>query len=55
MKRYTLKVEVDHGHTENIWSGNEMSEAIHFESIGIKHWGREAVWICDNLQEVMVG
>ena len=55
MKRYTLKVEVDHGHTENIWSGNDINEAHHYESIGIKHWGREAVWICDNLQEVMCG
>ena len=55
MKRYTLKVEVDHGHTETIWSGDDINEAHHYESIGIKHWGREAVWICDNLQEVMHG
>ncbi|MDB4378327.1 hypothetical protein N9Z41_01015 [bacterium] len=54
MKRYTLKV--DNGNVfENIWSGDEMSDALHYEAIAIKHWGRDAVWICDNLQEIMVG
>ena len=43
--RYTLRVNC----------GNEMSEAIHFEDIAIKHWGKDNVWICDNLQEIMVG
>jgi len=55
MKQYTLKVDIDHGHTENIWSGNEMSDAIHYEAIAIKHWGRDAVWICNNMDEIAVG
>ena len=53
--RYTLKVDDGNGQIENIWSGNEMSEAIHFEAIAIKIWGKDSVWICDNLQEIMVG
>ena len=54
MKRYTLKV--DNGdNIENIWAGNEMSDAIHYEAIAIKYWGKENVWVCDNLQEVMCG
>ena len=55
MKQYTLKVDIDHGHTENIWSGNEMSDAIHYEAIAIKHWGSDAVWICNNMDEIAVG
>ncbi len=55
MKMYTLKVEIDHGHIENIWSGNEMSDAIHYEAIAIKQWGRDAVWICNNMDEITVG
>ena len=32
---YTVKVEVDQRtwYIENIWSGNEMSDAIHYEAI----------------------
>ena len=55
LKMYTLKVEIDHGHIENIWSGNEMSDAIHYEAIAIKHWGSDAVWICNNMDEITVG
>ena len=54
MKMYTLKVDNEDG-IENIWSGNEMSDAIHYEAIAIKHWGREAVWICNNMDEIAVG
>ena len=54
MKLYTLKV--DNGdNIENIWSGNEMSDAIHYEAIAIKHWGSDAVWICNNMDEIAVG
>ncbi len=54
MKLYTLKV--DNGdNIENIWSGNEMSDAIHYEDIAVKHWGRDAVWICNNMDEIAVG
>ena len=54
MKRYTLKV--DNGNNiENIWSGNKMSDAILVEEVAIKHWGKDIVWLCDNMQEITVG
>ena len=53
--RYTLRVNGGNGQIENIWSGNEMSEAIHFEAIAIKHWGRDNVWIADAVTEISVG
>ena len=55
MNQYTLKVQVEHGHIEKIWSGNEMSEAIHYKGIAVKRWGKENVWVCDNIQEVICG
>ena len=55
MKRFTLRVNCGNGQVENIWSGNEMSEARRLEAIAIKHWGTDDVWICDNLQEILVG
>tara|TARA_R110000822_G_scaffold4093_3_gene17500 strand:+ start:1238 stop:1405 length:168 start_codon:yes stop_codon:yes gene_type:complete len=55
MKRFTLRVNCGNGQVENIWSGNEMSEARRLEAIAIKHWGKVDVWICDNLQEILVG
>ena len=55
MKRYTLKVDNGDG-IENIWSGDEMSKAIHYEAIAQQHWGEYGdVWICDNMQELTVG
>ncbi len=54
MKMYTLKI--DNGDSiENIWSGDDMSKAMHYEAIAIKHWGSEAVWICNNMDEIAVG
>jgi len=53
--RYTLRVNCGNGQIENIWSGNAMSEAIHFEAIAIKHWGRDNVWIADAVTEILVG
>ncbi len=54
MKRYTLKV--DNGdNMENIWSGDEYKDALHYEAIAIKHWGKDVVWICDNMDEIAVG
>ena len=53
--RYTLRVNCGNGQIENIWSGDEMSEAIHFEAIAIKHWGKDNVWIADTLTEISVG
>ena len=55
MKRYTLKVDNGDG-TENIWSGDDMSIAIHYVAIAQKHWGAFGeVWICDNMDEIAVG
>jgi hypothetical protein len=54
MKRYTLRVNCVEV-CRDIWSGDEMSEAIRLEAIAIKQWGKDNVWICDNLQEMMVG
>jgi hypothetical protein len=53
--RYTLRVNCGDGHIENIWSGDEMSEAIRLEDIAIKHWGRDNVWIADAVTEILVG
>ena len=55
MKRYTLKV--DNGENiENIWSGDDLSRAIHYETIAKQAWLTYAeVWICDNMQELTVG
>tara|TARA_B110000037_G_scaffold189553_1_gene221860 strand:- start:425 stop:589 length:165 start_codon:yes stop_codon:yes gene_type:complete len=54
MERYTLKVDNGDG-IENIWSGDDMSKAMHYEAIAQKHWGSDAVWVCDNLNELIVG
>jgi hypothetical protein len=53
--RYTLRVHGSNGQIENIWSGNEMSEAIRLEAIAIKHWGKDNVWIADSVTEISVG
>jgi hypothetical protein len=49
--RYTLRVHCGNGQIENIWSGMEMSEAIHYEAIAIKHWGEDNVWYKCGIQE----
>ena len=55
MKRYTVKVDSGNG-SENIWSGDDLSRAIHYEAIAQKAWGEIGeVWICDNLNELIVG
>ena len=57
MKRYTLKVDNGNG-VENIWLGNEMSDAIHYETIAEQQFGKSGgamIWICDNMQELTVG
>ena len=53
--RYTLRVNGGNGQIENIWSGDEMSEAIRLEDIAIKHWGKDNVWIADSVTEISVG
>ena len=56
MKQYTLKVSNDNeGWVENIWSGNDIDKAHQYEKLAIKHWGKDNVWICDNIQEIAVG
>jgi len=51
MKLYTLKV--DNGdNIENIWSGNDINKALHYEAIAqtVLEFGRlDAVWICNNM------
>ena len=54
MKLYTLKVDNGDG-IENIWSGDYLETALHYEDIAVKHWGRDAVWICNNMDEIAVG
>lgn len=54
MSRYTLRVHYG-GQIKNIWFGSKLSEAIRQEDIAIKRWGKDNVWICDNLEEMMVG
>jgi|TARA_B110000259_G_scaffold94881_1_gene109859 hypothetical protein len=55
MKRYTLKV--DNGdRIENIWSGDDLETALHYEDIAKQAWLTYAeVWVCDNMQELTVG
>ena len=55
MSRFTLRVNCGNGQIENIWSGNEMSEAIRLEDIAINHWGKDNVWIVDVVTEISVG
>ena len=55
MKLYTLKVDNGDG-IENIWSGDDMSKALHYEAIAKQHWGEHGeVWICNNMDEIAVG
>tara|TARA_R110000772_G_scaffold4153_3_gene14646 strand:- start:257 stop:505 length:249 start_codon:yes stop_codon:yes gene_type:complete len=55
MRRYTVKVDSGNG-IENLWSGDDMSKAIRYETIAQQAWGSFAeVWICDNMQELTVG
>ena len=56
MKRYTLKVSNDNsGQIENIWTGDDINDVLHYKKNAVAYWGRENVWIWDNLQEIMVG
>ena len=55
MKLYTLKVANDNG-IENIWSGDYLESALHYEAIAKQHWGKHGeVWICNNMDEIAVG
>ena len=57
MKLYTLKVDNGNG-VENIWSGDDMSKAMHYEAIAEQQFGKSGgamIWICNNMDEITVG
>jgi hypothetical protein len=51
---YTVKI-VDEGVITNDLHTNDYAEALQHESYAAKVYGKDNVWICDNIQEVMVG
>ena len=51
---YTVKLN-KWGSIRNVINTNDYSRAMEFEQYLAKEYGRDKVWICDNLQEVMVG
>lgn len=56
MLRFTLKgVDKETGLISNLMSTNDENQAMAFENKAIAIWGKENVWICDNIQEIMVG
>ena len=54
MKHFTLRVDNGYG-IENIWTGDSLEEAIKFEDKASALFGRDNVWICDNVMEAMCG
>ena len=52
--RYTVKL-VKWDVVRNVINTNNITGANEIEQYLIKEYGRDKVWICDNLQEVMVG
>ena len=52
--RYTVKL-VKWDVIRNVINTNDITRANEIEQYLIKEYGRDKVWICDNLQEVMVG
>ena len=53
MERYTLIIDNGNG-IEGIWTGNEINDALYYEAIAIKHWGKDIVWIYDNVDKIAV-
>jgi len=51
--RYTVRVYANE--ISNVINTDDISEAISVENYYAGQYGRENVWICDNLQEIMVG
>jgi len=51
--RYTVKVYANG--ISNVATTDDISEAISVENYYANQYGRENVWICDSLQEIMVG
>lgn len=54
MKLYTIKLAIK-ADIINIFSTNSLSEAIQYETDAQDNYGKENVWICDNVKEIMVG
>ena len=58
MKRYTLKVVRSEGNwvtNSSIWSGDDRGEALKRENMAAKQYGKDNVWVCDNIDEITVG
>jgi len=51
---YTVKI-VDEGVIENDLHTDNYDEAIQHESYAANVYGKDNVWICDNIQEIMCG
>lgn len=51
---YTVKIN-NEGVITNDLHTNDYFEALHHESDAIITYGKDNVWICDNVQEIMVG
>ena len=51
---YTVKI-VSKGIIKNILDTNDHSKAIQCELDAAEIYGKENVWICDNIQEIRVG
>ena len=52
--RYTVKYIVN-GVINSDTPTNDLSKAIQREAVLRDKFGMDAVWICDNLQEILVG
>ena len=54
MRQYTIKVDNGNG-IENIWTGDSLSRAHHYEEVADNELGPNAmIWIYDNVNKVEV-
>ena len=51
---YTVKI-VSKGSIKNILTTNDHDKAVQCELDAAEIYGKENVWVCDNVQEIMVG
>lgn len=51
---YTVKI-ANKGVIRNILDTNDLGKAIQCELDAAKIYGKQNVWVCDNMQEIMVG
>lgn len=51
---YTVKI-VSEGIIRTILDTNDLDKAIQYELHAAELYGKENVWVCDNIQEIMVG